>query len=64
MIHISKKISFWAYSKCTHSLDRYAPGVAKYRHKFDLLFGAGKFRRFRRYKDTNGNVKRTVEIEL
>ena len=64
LIYIAKKINFWAYAKCTHSLKRFDPGVAKYRHKYDVLFGKDKFRKLRYYKDPTGKIKKTIEIEI
>lgn len=67
LIHISNKTekrSFWAWAKCTHSLDRYAPGATKYRHRFDVMFDSGKFRRVRHYKAPWGEIRKTVEIEI
>ena len=60
----NKKKSFWPWAKCTHSLNRYDPGVAKYRHKFDLMFGIGRLRKVRHYKGPDGEIRRTVEIEV
>jgi len=67
LIDISKKInkkSFWPWAKCTHSLPRNTEGCKKYRQKYDLMFGMKKFIRMRRYKGQNGEVRRTVEIEI
>jgi len=58
------KKSFWAWAKCTNSLDRFAPGAKKYRQKFDLMFGRKKFRRVRHYKGPGGEIRKTVEIEI
>jgi len=55
---------FWPYAKCTNSLDRFAPGVKKYRQRFDGVFGKGTFRRLRYYKTPDGQKRRTVEIEI
>ncbi len=55
---------FWPHAKCTHSFPRNAEGCRKYRAKFDLMFGAKKFIRFRRYVGPDGEVRRTVEIEI
>ena len=60
----NKKKSFWAYAKCTHSLPRFADGCQKYRHKYDFIFGLKKFIRFRRYKDSTGEIRKTIEIEI
>ena len=60
----TEKKSFWAWAKCRTTRERYAPGTKKYRHKFDLLFGAGKFRRLRYYVGPNGEKRKTVEIEV
>ncbi len=62
--HIAKKKSFWAWAKCENSIDRMGPGAKKYRHKFDLMFGTGKFRRVRHYKHPDGEIRKTVEIEV
>lgn len=58
------KQSFWAWSKCTHSLPRYNDGCAKYRMKYDFMFGLKKFVRLRRYVGPGGEIRRTVEIEI
>lgn len=58
------KKSFWAWAKCTHSLPRYSDGCKKYRLKYDLIFGLKKFVRLRRYIGPDGEIKRTVEIEI
>ena len=63
-IYIKKNKSFWAYAKCTHSFPRLAEGCKKYRLKYDLLFGMKKFIRLRRYVGKNGEIRRTVEIEI
>ena len=62
--YIKEKKHFWSYAKCTHSSPRLADGCKKYRQKYDLMFGHKKFIRFRRYVGPNGEVKRTVEIEV
>jgi len=59
-----KTKSFWAYAKCIKSLGRYAPGVKKYRQRFDGAFGKGTFIRFRRYEGPDGEIRLTVEIEI
>jgi len=59
-----KNKRFWSWAKVTHSLKRFDPGAAKYRHKYDMLFGYGKFIRVRRYKGPGGEIRRTVEIEI
>ena len=59
-----EKKRFWPWAKVTHSLKRFDPGAAKYRLKYDLMFGKGAFRRVRRYKDPDGEIRRTVEIEI
>jgi hypothetical protein len=67
MIGVSKNKndkSFWAYSKVTHSLPRNTDGCKKYRQKFDFIFGLKKFIRMRRYKGPDGEIRRTVEIEI
>ncbi len=56
--------SFWPWAKCTKSIKRFDPGAAKYRHKFDLMFGKDKFRRVRHYKGLDGERRKTVEIEV
>ena len=61
---IKENKHFWPHAKCTHSFPRYAEGCRKYRAKFDLMFGAKKFIRFRRYVGPDGEVRRTVEIEI
>jgi hypothetical protein len=60
----NQKKSFWVFAKCTHSLPRLADGCKKYRHKYDFMFGTKKFIRFRRYVGPEGEIKRTVEIEI
>ena len=60
----NNKKKFWPHAKCTHSRGRYAEGCKKYRLKYDLLFGLKKFIRFRRYEGPDGEVRRTVEIEI
>lgn len=67
MLHLSQKNnkkSFWAYAKCTHSLPRFSEGCKKYRQNYDLMFGVKKFIRMRRYKSPDGEIRRTVEIEI
>jgi len=67
LIHISKNKrvkKFWPYAKCTHSFKRFDPGAAKYRQKYDLMFGRGKFRKVRHYKGPGGEIRQTVEIEV
>jgi hypothetical protein len=59
-----KQEKFWPRAVCTNSLDRFAPGAKKYRHRYDLLFGAGAFRRVRRYRHPDGRRKITVEVEI
>lgn len=63
-ICIKEKKHFWSYAKCTHSLPRLAAGCTKYRLKYDLMFGSKKFIRFRRYEGPNGEIRKTVEIEI
>lgn len=60
----NEKKYFYPHAKITHSLDRFAPGAQKYRHKFDLMFGKGKFRRVRHYKGPGGEIRKTVEVEV
>lgn len=59
-----KPEKFWPRALCTNSLDRFTPGAKKYRHRFDLLFGPGAFRRLRRYRHPDGRKKITVEVEI
>jgi len=61
---MSKQTRFWSWAKVTHSLPRLADGVKKYRLKYELMFGRGKFVRFRRYKGPNDEIRRTIEIEI
>ena len=55
---------FWPWSKVTNTIQRFGPGATKYRHKYDLIFGKGKFRKVRHYKGPGGETRRTVEIEV
>jgi len=59
-----KQQKFWPQAVCTNSLDRFSPGAKKYRQRFDLMFGAGTFRRLRRYRHPDGRKKITVEVEI
>jgi hypothetical protein len=58
------KKSFYPWAKITHSLPRLSNGCKKYRLKYDLMFGNKKFIRFRRYVGRDGEIRRTVEIEI
>ena len=58
------KKSFWPFAKCTHSLPRFAAGCTQYRRRYDLMFGTKKFIRMRRYKGPDGEIRRTVEVEI
>ena len=60
----NEKKRFWSWAKVTNSLSRFDPGTAKYRQKFDLMFGRGKLRRVRHYKGPDGERRVTVEIEV
>ena len=60
----NEKKRFWPWARCTHSFTRFDPGTAKYRQKFDLMFGRGKLRRVRHYKGPDGERLITVEIEV
>lgn len=70
MIHIAKNFKkmenkrFWPWAKCTNSIGRMDPGAQKYRHKFDVMFGPGKFIRIRHYSGPDGDRRKTVEIEI
>lgn len=59
-----EKKRFWPWAKCTHSLKRFDPGAAKYRLKFDLMFGTGKLIKVRHYKGPGDEIRKTVEIEI
>lgn len=64
MDNLKKKRNFWPWAKCVKSLGRYAPGAKKYRQRFDGVFGPDTFVRFRRYAGPDGEVRKTVEIEI
>ena len=59
-----KEKHFWSHAKCTHSYPRFSEGAKKYRQNYDLMFGVKKFIRMRRYIGKDGEIKRTVEIEI
>jgi len=62
------KTRFWAWAKVGHTYPRLHEECNKLRIKYEIMFGKGKFVRFRRYKytDEDGNVERrkTIEIEI
>jgi hypothetical protein len=62
--YIKENKCFWPHAKCTHSFPRHSPGCRKYRNRFDVLLGAKKFIRLRRYVGADGEIRRTVEIEI
>jgi hypothetical protein len=55
---------FWPWAKCIKTVRRLDPGAKKYRLKYDVMFGSGKFRRVRHYKGSDGEIRKTVEIEI
>lgn len=61
---IGEKKSFWAWARCTTTRERNGAGTKKYRQKFDVMFGKGKFRRLRYYEGPGGEKRKTVEIEV
>ena len=67
MPHIANKknvFNYWSWATVTNTIQRWGPGAAKYRHKYDLMFGKGKFRRVRHYKGPGGEIRKTIEIEV
>jgi len=57
--------AFWCYAELEKTYDRNHDRNTVKRCKFDILFGHGRFRARRRYKDPRtGERRETVEIWL